>query len=538
MGFLTEVATVLSERRLHPSQDGDWGAIFGRGLETNAGVDVSVDGALGLPAVWACVNVLAQTIGMLPLLTYERQGEARKSRAESHPLYMLLKEEPNGEQTAMEFREMVTAFVASWGNGYAEIDWSPSGQVRGLWPLLPNKMLGMRRRNGRLQYLYQLPDGQEVTLPGYRVLHLRGLSGDGMMGYSPVRVAMQAIGLGLATEEFGARFFSNGARPGFVLRHPQALKDEAYKRLKASWSEDHQGLSNAHRVKILEEGMEVQTVGIPPEEAQFLETRKFQAEEIARFYRMPPHKIGVMDKATFSNIEHQGIEFLTDTIMPWLVRFEQKYQQALMVGEEKRRLYVEHLVEGLLRGDTKTRFDAYAVGRNWGWLSINDIRVRENMDPIENGDDYLQPLNMQVVGAPAPDQAGDDAGADNVVRAWFDEAAQRAVRREVADLRRALPKIRTQGVEGFQTWAQDFYRELTPAIVETLGPAVRAAADVMRAEVDVQKRLEDAAAGYVMRHHAQVVGLAAQEDGQTALETQLAAWEQAAAGDLVSGLGR
>lgn len=396
MGLLTG----FFERRAHPSADADWGRLLGGGLETHAGVDVTVEGALSLPAVFACVRVLAETVASLPLLVYERL-ERGKRRAADYPLYNLLHRQPNPEQSAFDFFLLMMSHTATWGNAFAEIEQSGRGGVLGLWPLRPDKMQ-MMRRNGRILYAYTLPTGQTVTLRADQVLHFRGLSGDGMAGYSPVRVAMQAVGLGLATEEFGARFFGNGARPGMVLQHPGTLTGEGFKNLAESWEEEHGGLSQSHRVRILEEGMTANVVGVPPEEAQFLETRQFQAQEIARIFRMPPHKIGLLENATFSNIEHQAIEFVTDTIRPWLVNYEQAMMRQLLSPEQRAQYFVEFVLEGLLRGDTASRYQAYGIGRQNGWLSVNDIRELENMDVIEGGDEYLTPLNMVNAADAAP----------------------------------------------------------------------------------------------------------------------------------------
>lgn len=402
MPFLTQIF----ETRTHPSVETDWGRIFGGGQATYSGVDVTVEGSLELPAVWACIRVLSETVASLPLFVYERL-ERGKRRAPAHPLYALLHDQPNPEQTSFEFFELMISHTATWGNAFAEVERANNGRVRALWPLRPDRMR-MLRQSGQIFYVYSLPDGQpDVTLRADQVLHFRGLSGDGMVGYSPVRVAMQAVGLGLATEEFGARFFSNGARPGMVLQHPAILGQDAYQRLKDSWESDYGGLSNAHRIKILEEGMTAEVVGVPPEEAQFLQTRQYQAEEIARIYRMPPHKIGLLEHATFSNIEHQAIEFVTDTVRPWLVRFEQAMMRQLLGPSERQRYFVEFLVDGLLRGDTKSRYEAYGIGRQNGWLSVNDIREYENMDAIEGGDEYLVPLNMAPATVQEEESNGD-----------------------------------------------------------------------------------------------------------------------------------
>lgn len=535
MGVLS---TVFQRRGLQPAMDGDWGRIFGTGLATATGVEVSIEGSLALPAMWACCKVLSETTAMLPLLLYRREAAGRRTRATDHPLYARLHTAPNGEQTAMEFREMMMLHLASWGNAYAEIELDTRGRVRGLWPLLPGQMLEVKRRQGRLQYRYQLPDGQELMLPDWQVLHFRGLSGDGIVGYSPVRVAMQTIGLGLGAQEYGARWFANNARPDMVAIHPGKLSKDAHQRMKKSWNEDHQGIGQAHRLRILEEGLKLEKIGAPPEEAQFLRTQEFQAKDLARMYRMPPHKIGILDQATFSNIEHQAIEFVTDTIMPWLVRMEQRYALDLLTEQEQRDYYVEHLIDGLLRGDVQARYSSYAIGRQWGWLSINDVRRLENMDPIADGDAYLQPLNMHTVGMPNPLETAPGEATNRT--SWLAHEAARLVRRETSDLRRALPKLR-RGAEVWQAYVQEHYRELRTVLLEGLTPAARMALARPEGsgEVDVVRRLEDAAAGYVTRHAAAAAGCAADDDAGGAVEALLARWDATGAQELLDGvLGR
>lgn len=522
MGVVTRalagLGDVLGERRaLHPSQGEEWRGVFGAGVESYAGVDVTVEGALALPAMWACAKVLAESTAMLPLIVYRREGEGR-TRATDHAVYELLHGAPNPEQTSMEFREMTMLHLASWGNAYAEIEVDGGGRVRALWPLLPGNMVEVKRREGRLRYHYRLPSGEMRWLDESQVLHQRGLSGDGLLGYSPVRVAMQAIGLGLAAEEYGARFFGSGARPDLVLMHPGKLSEEAVARLKRGWQREHQGLRQAHRLRVLEEGMQLEKVGTPPQEAQFLETRRFQALDVARMFRMPPHKIGLLDQATFSNIEHQSIEFVTDTLMPWLVRMEQRYALELLSERERRSMYVEHLTDALVRGDILTRYRAYAMGRQWGWLSINDVRQRENMDPIAEGDGYLSPLNMVPVGS---EEQGEGAG---VRAAWLRQEAARVVRREAADLRRAAGRLR-RGPEEWGAYVEELYRGLLPGMVEGLAGV----------GVD-ERRVRDVAAGYVMRHGALVAGVAGDEDAGAALEEVVAGLEREGVGELMAGL--
>ncbi len=438
------------------------------GARSSAGVAVSEDSSLRNTAVLACVRILSNSVAMLPLPVYRRLAPRGKERATEHPLYALLNEQANAEMTAFELRRWLVQHVLLYGNGYAEIDWTPGGQVRALWPLL-SAQTRIERVGGALQYHYTLPNGRTITLPAWRVLHLRGLTGNGVEGYSVIRALMhEAVGLGLATQEYGARFFGNGARPGIVLEHPGVLSDRAYKRLQESWASAHEGLTNAHRLRILEEGMRVNTISVPPEEAQFLETRKFQVTEIARAFGVPPHLIGDMERATFSNIEHQYMEFLQFSLGPWLKQIEQTIHAALMRRAERQEYFVEHVRDAILQADTTTRYQAYALGRQWGWLSVNDIRELENMNPVADGDEYLVPLNM----APAGEDAG-QRGADPAAPAWWaplvDDASRRLARRHLADVRRAGARASAAA------WRDEHFGALTAAIPALTTPLLQAA---------------------------------------------------------------
>lgn len=430
---------------------------------TAAGVSVTEESSLRSSAVFACVRIISESIASLPLVLYRRAGR-NKERATNHPLYPVLHDLANREMTSLEWRETTFAHVLLWGNAYSEIETDARGVVRGLWPLRPDRMTVQRGPDGALRYRYQLPDGGETTLPAYRVHHVRGLSPDGIIGYSPILLAArQAVGLALATEEFGARFFSNGARPGLVVKHPGALKDAAYKRLKESWGEDHQGLSNSHRVKILEEGMDIATIGVPPEEAQFLETRKFQVTEIARIYRVPPHMLADLDRATFSNIEHQSLEFVTYTLRPWLVRHEQAISRDLLKAPEREEYMARYVVEGLLRGDTKNRYEAYTAAIVNGWMTRNEVRELEDMNPADGLDEYLLPLNM---GSQDQEAEGGEAPRWD---ALIDDIAARAARREVADLDRQGRKHAADPDE-WRVWLDDFYVDESRWLLEYWRP--------------------------------------------------------------------
>lgn len=391
----------------NPSQ---WLVDLMGGKSTATGISVNEQNALQSTAVFACVRILSETVASLPLPMYKRIAERGKARAPDHPLYSVLDDIANEEMTAYSLRETLQGHLGTWGNAYAEIEWDMAGRVKGLWPLRPDQTWPERNPDtNKLQYRTVLPDGTGVILPFERVFHIPGFGFDGLVGYNPIRLFRESIGLAMATEEYGARFFGNGAKPGGVLEHPNKLSKEAQDRLRESWNEMHRGLSKQHRIAILEEGMSYKQIGIPPEDAQFLETRKFQTSEIARIYRVPPHMIGDLERATFSNIEHQSIEFVQHTIRPWLVRWEKSIKFKLLTPNERKRFFAEHLVDGLLRGDTKSRYDSYAVARQNGWMSANDIRKLENMNPIEGGDIYLVNGNMVPT-----DQAGLKGGeSDN-----------------------------------------------------------------------------------------------------------------------------
>ena len=305
--------------------------------------------------------------------------------------------------TSFVFRETLMSHLLIWGNAYSQIIRDRSGQVIGLYPLLPDQMSVHRSEKGKLFYVYNRyeednPNFQEkgsIVLSQEEVLHIPGLGFDGLIGYSPIALAKNAVGMTLACEEYGASFFGNGANPGGVLEHPGILKDPG--KVRDSWNAVYQGTRNAHKVAVLEEGMSYKQIGIPPEEAQFLETRKFQINEIARLFRIPPHMVGDLEKSSFSNIEQQSLEFVKYTLDPWVVRFEQALKKSLLLPEEKKTHFIKFNVDGLLRGDYQSRMNGYAIGRQNGWLSTNDIRELEELNPIppeEGGDLYLINGNM------------------------------------------------------------------------------------------------------------------------------------------------
>ncbi|MBS6119663.1 MAG: phage portal protein [Streptococcus salivarius] len=400
MGILELIGLKRARDKPTNSYEGsDFSYLFGR---TTSGKNVNEMTALQTTAVYACVRILAEAIASLPIHVYKYTDEGKEQDV-NHQLYYLLHDEPNPDMTSFVFRETLMTHLLIWGNAYAQIIRDGRGQVLALYPLLPDRVSVKRDDKGELYYVYQrseednpnFKDKGNIILKKSEVLHVPGLGFDGLIGYSPIAMAKNAVGMTLATEEYGASFFANGANPGGVLEHPGILKDPS--KVRDSWNQVYQGTNNSHKVAVLEEGMSYKTIGIPPNEAQFLETRKFQINEIARLYRIPPHMVGDLEKSSFSNIEQQSLEFVKYTLDPWVVRFEQAFQKALLLPDEKKNYFIKFNVDGLLRGDYQSRMNGYAIGRQNGWLSTNDIRRLEDMNPLskeEGGDLYLVNGNM------------------------------------------------------------------------------------------------------------------------------------------------
>ena len=369
---------------------------------STSGKSVTERSSMQMTAVYSCVRILAEAVAGLPLHLYKYNESGGKERAAENQLYFLLHDEPNPEMTSFVFRETLMTHLLLWGNAYAQLIRNGKGEVIALYPLMPNRMTVDRDNKGRLYYQYwrgkdeaKLSRDNIVILQPSDVLHIPGLGFDGLVGYSPIAMAKNAVGMAIACEEYGAKFFANGATPGGILEHPGIVKDPA--KVRESWNAVYQGSGNAHRIAVLEEGMKYTPIGISPEQAQFLETRKFQINEIARIFRVPPHMVGDLEKSSFSNIEQQSLEFVKYTLEPWLVRWEQAMVRSLLSKSEKEQYFIKFNVDGLLRGDYESRMNGYATARQNGWMSANDIRQLENLDRIsekEGGDLYLINGNM------------------------------------------------------------------------------------------------------------------------------------------------
>ena len=367
------------------------------GAQSLAGENVTEHTALTYSAVYNAISLISGTIAALPLHLMQRKGE-KKRIADDRTMYGVLHDAANPYMTAMAFRECLMAHILAWGNGYAEIVRNGYGEIKALWPITPNRVTPAMVDN-EITYRIKMPVGTDIYLPRDKILHVAGLGFDGFLGYSVVAMARKSIGLGMAMETFGSRFFGEGTHPGVIVEHPNKLSPEAHSNLKKSLGDTYSGLGNSHRLMLLEEGMKFQKIVIDPKDSQFLESRNFQVPEIARWFNLPPHKLKDLTKSSFSNIESEQISFVTDSILPWLVRLEQNYNSQLLSESDRQysgrgRLYYKHSVEGLLRADAASRGSYYREMFNIGAMSINEIREKEDMDPVEGGDIHLVPMNM------------------------------------------------------------------------------------------------------------------------------------------------
>jgi len=359
---------------------------------SKTGVQVSEDNALTFSAVYAAVRIISETIASIPLNVYVHDGETRVI-AREHPIQKLLAHTPNTVSSSFTFRESMAANLVLHGNAYAKIEFNAAGRPISLTPLNP-MLVEVKIVDGEKVYVFN----EKKTYLDYEVVHVVGLSFNGLTGKSPLTVAREAVAIGLAAQEYGARFYSNGANTGGIITAPGRLSIDAINRLKQSWNRANGGLSNSHGTAILEEGMKYEKIGLDPEAAQFLQSRKFQVNEIARIFRIPPSYLADLENSsTRANVEQQAIQFVRDCVTPYVRRFEVEFNRKLF-REDEPNYYAYFTMEGLMRGDLQGRYQAYATARQWGWLSVNDIRDLENLNPVEGGDVYLQPLNMAQAG--------------------------------------------------------------------------------------------------------------------------------------------
>lgn len=498
-----------------------WGE---RGSST--GIPVSEQTALTYSAFWACVNAISTDVASLPLNLYQRLPTGGKQRYVASKLFRLLHDEPNPEMTSFTMRQTLTAHALSWGGGFAEIEWDLSNRPLAIWPLTPDRVtVGRNSISKAIEYsVSKANGGKPDVLPAASMLHIPGLGFDGLIGYSVVAMARESIGLGLATERFGGTFFGNGATFGGHLSHPLGLNKDTRQQIRESIEEVHAGVNRAHKFLITGGGMKYERLGIPPEDAQFLETRQFQIEEMCRWFRMPPHKIQHLLQSTNNNIEHQGIEYYTDTLRTWLVRWEQEINRKLIAPTERRIQFAEHQIDGVLRGDISSRYTALGIARDKGIINADEWRELENMNPQPNGQGQLYLVQQAMVpadrlndvidaqiakgAAPPPPPGQDQALTDANARA---DAAERAAAeaRDVAqterDLRIALEATGTATAEELtrrcatEGAANAVAAQLTGLAGESRAraDALQAQADQLAADVSVERTARETAEGRV-----------------------------------------
>lgn len=413
------------------------------GGTTAAGVNVTADNAMAQAAVFACVRVIAESVAQLPLIMYRRRADGGKQRAPEHPLYDVLSRRPNEWQTSFEWREMMQGHAALRGVGYSEIIEGRRGFADQLIPLHPDRVKLEILSDTNYRYVITSLDGSERALNRSRMFAIRGISSDGFNPLSPIGLHRETVGMAKAAQDYGARFFANDAKPsgGWIEFSGKFESNEAKRAFRQSWQESMTG-ANRHKSPVLEHGMKYHEVGMSNRDSQFIEVRKHQDVDIARIFRVPPHKIGILDRATFSNIEQQALEFVTDTLMPWLKRWEQAISRDLIIAEDT--FFAEFLVDGLLRGDTKSRYEAYNLattgGGQGGWMTRNEVRLRENLNPLPGLDDPISPNN-----ATESREAG-------LVRAAADRIANKELTAVANNYAKRMPDA-----EDFADWLRDFY---------------------------------------------------------------------------------
>jgi HK97 family phage portal protein len=391
MNFITRLLKKPEKRSI--GEDWQWPWLWNalRGSMSKSGVNVTPETALTSTVVFACVRVLAESVASLPLIIYRKRPDGGKDAVSDFYLYPLLHDSPNSYQTSYDFREMQMGHLALRGNCFSYKVMQRDGKIAELIPLNPASMQ-VQVKDGAILYLYTHPDGIQEKYPADKIWHIKGLSSDGYIGLSPITLARDAIGLSLTAQDHGSRFWDNAARPGGVLEIPGRLSEDAAKRLKDSWQESYTG-ANSGKVALLEEGLTWKAVGMTNEDSQYLQSREFQVEEICRIFRVPCVLVNHSDKSsTYASAEQFFLSFVVHTIRPWLVRIEQSINKYLFTeAERKQGYFAEFKVDGLLRGDIASRYNAYAIARQNKWMNANEIRALENMNPIEGGEVYENP---------------------------------------------------------------------------------------------------------------------------------------------------
>lgn len=555
----------IEQRESYHPRDPALVELFGGGMRSSSGMSVTPKNALAIPAFWSGVRLVCETHAAMPLVLI-RLANGKRQRAKSHPLYRVLHEEPNEHQTSMEWREMCQAHILLRGISYNAITFTQGGFVEQLVPLHPDRVTpryealvpgGPKQRFWR----YDPPDGgpPQLFMPG-ELFIVPGISiFDMLRSVDPIATSRDSLGLAMAAEQHGAHHFANGVSPSGVLEHPKSLKDDAWKRLKADWDAQRAGVQNAGKTVILEEGMKWHQIGLTNKDAQYIESRKFQVTEIARILRVPPHLIYDLERATFTNIEHQGIEFVKYTMLPWLVRWEQRITKHLLGPDERKTLYPKFIAAALERGDMKSRYEAYAIGRQWGFRSVNQIMDLEDEDQIgAQGDVFLAPTNMtpadqlgkptepkQLPASTDPEDDDEDEDEDKrmlqvrqrVVVAQtrvFLDAAQRVLGKEQKAAQRAIAQARAQKTAApLEKWLESYDADHEALVYRTFLPAVNTLAETIHTLTpDAALPDCDALARAIARRHvakqraeARAALAGSCEERCTALESLAKGWD-------------
>ena len=560
---------------------------FGGGTESHSGEQINKDAAVSVTAVFACIRILSETLATLPLHVYKRV-KAGKERAYDLPLYEILHSQVNPLLTSARFRQLMMINILLTGDGYAEIVRDGSGSVKELWPL-PSDHVSKKVNIDTKEYFYEVytyesdprfPNGTKRYLYPENMLHIQGPALMDFCSFEPLRLAREAIGLSMATERFGANFFKNGANASGIAEYPNKMSDEAYERFKKSFNDRFTGLSNNQRVMFLEQGLKFTKLTIDPNQAQSLETRKFQVVEIARFFGVPLHLVMDLDKATFSNIEHQDIEFVKYHLRPWLVFWEQEMRKSLFLVSQRKTYFAEFDVDGLLRGDALSRAQANEIKRRNGVLNADEWRAMDNLNEIEDGSGkiYYVPLNWiqmgnePYYGAPVEDSPepesdpdpqsrtmdlGDEKRASkgaitrqNITRSYqkvIGDYVLQVVKRERADIMRQTEKmLKNRGLEDFKVWMETFYRDNYDFAYKKFYPSMSSLAEAIYASAADQvnmdtKSTEDmitfvddyvgkATGRYISRSKGQLMALVNQSTSDdeliTSLEERFDDWEE------------
>lgn len=504
MRLLTRLAGIRADVPKSPIDDYWYSSLGGT---TAAGVTMSPELARTLSAVYRAERVRTETLATLPCITYRSlPGDDGRERATDHPLYEVLRRQPNRWQTGYQFWEMAQGHVDMRGDFYAHIQVNPRplppvpGQTSRafamgieLVPMHPDRMTPEWTEGGAVRYVYKPAQGPPVVYPQSDIFHIAGPSYDGLKGESIITCAREGLGGARALDLHGARFFANGAATTGALEHPGVLGDPALKRLREQWADQHAGIGNAWKPIILEEGMKWQSIGMNMEDSQWIESRKFAIEEIARWFSIPLHMMGQGNVQPRANMEQEALEFVQYTMLAIVSRIEGCIWRDLII--DKANVYSKFLLDSLLRGDLESRYRAYAIGRNWGWLSINDVRRKEDENPIgPEGDIYLTPLNMQPAGTvntPAPTGGvtpggpGPPGGARALatLRQLAADAAGRLVRKEIAAMTR-LARATADDPAAWRAGVTEFYQTYTAEISSALHVDPAAADGYCRAQCD------------------------------------------------------